>query len=112
MKLAARKEENNFAMRHLRWILPAVGLLGLQLWIFLTPWGPVNLINHPFVFLSFIVLFGAPSLGAFWMLYMVIRLERHPFPLVLVAFLPCGFLWYYFERVRPVKNSNRKEATA
>ncbi len=94
-------------MRHLRWMLPAVVLLGLQLWIFLTPWGPVNLINRPFVFLSFIVLFGAPSLGAFWMLYIAIRHERHPLPIILLAFLPYTFLWYYFERVRPGKHMTR-----
>jgi hypothetical protein len=35
------------------------------------------------------------------MMYMSIRYEKHPLPMVLLAaFIPFSFLWYYFERVR------------
>ncbi len=37
------------------------------------------------------------------MLYMAIRYEKHPLPMVLLAFVPFAFFWYYFERVRPGK---------
>jgi hypothetical protein len=57
--------------------------------------------NHPAVLLL-IGLFGIAPLGAFWMMYMSIRYEKKPFPLLLLAsFVPFTFLWYYFERVRP-----------
>ncbi len=51
------------------------------------------------VFLLFVV-FGASNLGTFWMLYIVIRYEKRPFPLVLLAFIPYLFLWYYVQRYR------------
>jgi hypothetical protein len=36
------------------------------------------------------------------MIYKCVRLERNPFPYILLAFVPYSFLWYYFERVRHV----------
>ncbi len=61
-------------------------------------------INNPLIVLALLLLFGAPPLGAFWMLYVSIRHERNPIPLILLAlFVPCSFVWYYFERVRPGK---------
>ena len=60
--------------------------------------------SHPAILFVLVVLFGIPPLGAFWMLYMSIRYEKNPFPMLLLAlFIPFTFLWYYFERVRPGK---------
>lgn len=56
--------------------------------------------SHPALLIAFVALFGIPPLGAFWMMYMSIRHEKNPFPMVLLAFIPFTFLWYYFERVR------------
>jgi len=55
--------------------------------------------SNPFILLAFVALFVIPPLGAFWMMYMSIRYEKHPLPLVLLTFIPFTFLWYYFERV-------------
>jgi hypothetical protein len=60
--------------------------------------------GHPAVMFALVTLFGIPPVGAFWMAYMSIRYEKHPFPMLLLAFLvPFAFLWYYFERVRSGK---------
>ena len=60
--------------------------------------------SHPAVMFALIVLFGIPPLGAFWMMYMSIRHEKNPLPLlVLAAFIPFTFVWYYFERIRKGK---------
>jgi hypothetical protein len=59
--------------------------------------------SNPAVLFAFLVLFAIPPLGAFWMMYMSIRYEKNPFPIVLLAFIPFTFVWFYFERVRPGK---------
>ena len=60
--------------------------------------------SHPAILFLLVVLFGIAPLGAFWMMYMSIRYEKKPFPILLLAlFIPYTFLWYYFERVRPKK---------
>ena len=59
--------------------------------------------ESPAILFAFVVLFGVPPVGAFWMMYMSIRYERSPLPMLLLAFIPFTFLWYYFERVRPGK---------
>jgi hypothetical protein len=49
--------------------------------------------------------------GAFWMMYMSIRHEKSPLPMVMLAFIPFTFLWYYFERFRAGKlRRNRNSA--
>jgi hypothetical protein len=55
---------------------------------------------RPLPLLVLALVFGVSPLGAFWMLYRVIRYERHPFPFILLAFIPYFFLGYYIERVR------------
>jgi len=35
------------------------------------------------------------------MFYMALRYEKNPWLMILLAFIPYAFLWYYFERVRP-----------
>lgn len=60
--------------------------------------------SHPAILFLLVILFGIAPLGAFWMMYMSIRYEKNPFPMLLLAFLiPFAFLWYYMERVRPGK---------
>jgi hypothetical protein len=55
---------------------------------------------NPLLMMVFVAIFAVPPLGGFWMMYQAIRYEKEPFPLVLLAFIPYTFLWYYFERVR------------
>lgn len=66
--------------------------------------------SSPVILLAFVALFFIPPLGAFWMMYMSIRHEKNPFPMVLLAFVPFSFLWYYFERVRPKRSGKRNFA--
>jgi len=91
-------------MKLLLWILLGLGVTVVAFWIVVAPWFPKN----PFLEDLAVVFFMAPSVGAFWMLFMVIRNERKPLPLVLLAFIPYAFLWYYFERVRPRKHVQRQ----
>jgi hypothetical protein len=60
--------------------------------------------ENPLVLIVVFLIYAVGPLGAFWMLYMAIRYERHPLPMILLAFLPYSFLWYYFERVHPKKH--------
>jgi len=60
--------------------------------------------SNPVMLFAVVALFVIPPLGAFWMIYMSIRYEKRPMPLLLLAFfIPFTFVWYYFERVRPDK---------
>ncbi|HEV2489727.1 MAG TPA: hypothetical protein VGT03_07960 [Candidatus Acidoferrales bacterium] len=90
--------------RIVRWILIALILTGLQFWIVVGPWYPKN----SFVLFLLLLFFAVPSIGAFWMLYMVVRHEKHQVPLILVALVPFMFLWYYFELGRTRKLLTRE----
>ena len=59
--------------------------------------------SNPAVLFAFVVLFTIPPVGAFWMMYMSIRHEKNPLPMLLLAFIPFTFVWFYFERVRQRK---------
>ena len=59
--------------------------------------------SNPAVLFAFVALFAVPPLGAFWMMYMSIRYDKNPAPMILLAFIPFTFLWFYFERVRTGK---------
>jgi len=87
-------------MKMLLWIILGFIVTGLAFWIVTMPGTPRN----PLFMLLVVAVFAAPSLGAFWMLYVSIRHEKQPLPMILLAFLPYSFLWYYFERVRPGKH--------
>ena len=93
-------------MKIFLWILLGIAVTALAFWMVVSSWFPRN----PVVELLTFAFFGAPSVGAFWMLYMAIRHEKHPLPLILLAFVPYAFLWYYFERVRPGKHLTRESA--
>jgi hypothetical protein len=59
--------------------------------------------SNPAVLFALVVLFTILPVGAFWMMYMSIRHEKSPLPMLLLAFIPFTFVWFYFERVRPGK---------
>ena len=43
------------------------------------------------------------TVGAFWMMWAAFR-HAHPIPKVLVAaFVPCAFVWYYFRRASQIE---------
>ncbi len=60
--------------------------------------------SNPWILAAFFTVFAIPPLGAFWMMYVAIRYEERPLPMILLAvFVPFTFVWYYFARVRPGK---------
>jgi hypothetical protein len=87
-------------MKVLLWILLGFLVTGLAFWMITTPGATRN----PALLFLIVVVFAIPPFGAFWMLYVSIRHEKHPLPIMLLAFVPYAFLWYYFERVRPGKH--------
>jgi hypothetical protein len=93
-------------MKNILWIVLALALLGLAFWFVVSPWYPKN----SFILFLIAVYFGAPSIGAFWMIYIAIRHEKHPFPIIALALLPYTFIWYYFERYRKRKHITRESA--
>jgi hypothetical protein len=89
-------------MKLLLWVLLGFVVAGIAFWTLVTE-GPQN----PLLVFLVVVIFAMPSIGAFWMLYMAIRYQTHPLPMMFLAFLPYAFLWYYLERVRPGKLTRR-----
>jgi len=83
-------------MKIFLWVVLGLLVTGLAFWILTMPGVPHN----PVLMFLIIVVFVVPPFGSFWMLYMSVRHERRPLPMVLLAFIPYTFLWYYFERVR------------
>jgi drug/metabolite transporter (DMT)-like permease len=75
------------------------GLLVLTLGVFLIARGPTSESN-PLVMVALVTIFAIAPLGAFWMMYMAVRHEKNPLPMLLLALIPFTFLWYYFECVR------------
>ena len=54
------------------------------------------------VFFPLLIIYGliAP-VGGIWAIYQCIRYEKHPWKqVVIVIFVPFGFVWYYFQRYR------------
>ena len=84
-------------MKMLLWILLGLLVAGSAFLILILQGVPRN----PLLTFLIVVIFVVSPVGSFWMLYMSIRHEKHPLPIVLLAFIPYSFLWYYFERVRP-----------
>ena len=90
-------------MKIVLWILLGLVATGIVFWMLVNQRIPQN----PFAEMLVFVFFAAPSVGAFWLLYMAVRFEKHPLPFILLAFIPYGFLGYYFERVRPNEHKTR-----
>jgi hypothetical protein len=73
----------------------------LPLWFIARGQAPAS---QPLVIFATVALFAIPPMGAFWMMYLSIRYEKKPLPMLLLAFfVPFSFVWYYFKRVRPGK---------
>jgi hypothetical protein len=64
--------------------------------------------SNPIILFATVALFAIPPLGAFWMMYMAIRHDKNPFPMILLAFIPFTFVWFYLERVRPRKSAKNR----
>ncbi|MGB8524845.1 MAG: hypothetical protein WCD43_17920 [Candidatus Acidiferrales bacterium] len=89
-------------MKRYGWILLAVCLTGFEVWAVFARSGPMNLENHPILFPLILVAFTGSGLGGWWMLFKIVRHEKHVFPVILVPLLiPNSWLWYYFERITP-----------
>jgi hypothetical protein len=86
-------------MKLFAWIFLGFIVTGIGFWFVAMPGVPRN----PFLMFIVVGVFGLPPIGAFWMLYVAVRYEKHPLPLVLLAMLSYTFLWCYFERIRPRK---------
>jgi hypothetical protein len=91
-------------MKLLLYVAGGFVAMGLAV-VLITRGQPPN--SHPALLIAFVALFGVPPVGAFWMMYMSIRHEKNPLPMILLAFIPFTFLWYYVERVRPKTVSRR-----
>src|SRR5437660_11379298 len=83
-------------MKLLFWILLGFATVAVTTWVIMTPGKPQN----PSLILVLMIVYAAAPVGTFWMLYAVVRRENRPLPMVLLAFVPFAFLWYYFEHVR------------
>ena len=69
--------------------------------------GSADWLNSFLVLLLVVVICGM-TLGNFWMMYMAIRYEKEPFPLVAMACLiPFSCVWYYLGRFRHGKHLSR-----
>ncbi|MBI3664151.1 MAG: hypothetical protein HY234_14025 [Acidobacteria bacterium] len=88
--------ESNSQRRFLAWFLPMAGFYLLTFLLMAIP----GLARNEVVLFLLFVLVSSAVLGVYWMLYQVIRFERKMVPLVIFAFVPFGFVWYYLERFR------------
>ena len=86
------------------WITMGLTIAALALWVISTHGTSQN----PLLIVLVIAVFGIAPIGAFWMMYVAIRYEDRPFPIIMMAFVPYSFLWYYFEFVKPGKLKNRR----
>lgn len=80
-------------------VVLACCVTGAAVWAIVSPGVPSSSLFWPLTLSVFVV----PPVGTFWMLYVSIRHEARPLPVVLLSFVPYAFLWYYFERVRTGK---------
>lgn len=87
---------------HLLWALFFVSCTGLALWVVAGPWTPQGRWDL-FLVLAF---FTVNPFGAFWLMYRCFRYEPRAWTYLPFAFVPYGFVWYYFNRVRTRKASS------
>jgi hypothetical protein len=73
------------------------GLTVFMAWVVLGSWFPSSKLTSGLV----ICLFMASPLGSIWMLRDFFLRTKQSYIDIVFAFVPYGFLWYYFERVRP-----------
>ncbi len=86
----------------MRWMKPipmaivAVFVYAIAFWAVFTPGIPNSLLLVPIGLAVFVI----PPIGGWWLIYTIIRHEKRVFPIILLAFVPYGFAWYYFDRLR------------
>ena len=74
-------------MKLILWVACGLALCGLMFWFVVRSYPP-----NPVLTAAMVVLFTAAPIGAFWMMYVAIRYETKPWPMVLLAmFVP--FSW-------------------
>ena len=78
-------------------IIVAVVVYAIAFWVV---FAPGNTSQMPFFIPLVVTVFVVPPIGGWWLIYIVIRHEKRVFPIILLAFVPYGFVWYYFERMR------------
>lgn len=83
-------------MRLVLWIALGFLITGVAFWLAVGP-----AVSNRLLLTLVVPVFVIPPFGAFWMMYSAARYEKHPLSMVLLAFVPYAFLWYYFDRVRP-----------
>lgn len=88
-------------MKLIGWVLLGFTISGVAFWIVTNSSVPPN----PLITVLFVLIFSIGPIGAFWMMYMSVRHEDHPIPMLLLAFVPYSFVWYYFEHVRRKKTN-------
>lgn len=90
----------------LLWVFSWLAVAGLLFWMIVNPDVPGKTL---FVVL-YTVLSAFMALGTLWMIYYSFQHEKSPWPMILLAFVPFAFLWYYFERVRTGKYQESDQA--
>jgi len=86
-------------VRLVGWVLLMIVATAAPIWILVSSWNPANVFQLTAVMVFFM---GSP-IGGFWMIYRAVRYEEKPVLYILLAFVPLAFVWYYFERVRPLR---------
>jgi len=88
-------------MRVILTVCGGLAILGLAGWVLSAAQVP----NGSPMFLLIFVVFMIPPVGGLWMVYVSIRYEANPWPMILLALVPYSFVWYYFDRYRLVKRA-------
>lgn len=101
-------------MKRFGWICGAICLTVFEFWAVFSRTDPMNFDNHPILLGLILGAFTASGIGGWWMLFRIVRKERHIFPIILVPLvIPNSFLWYYFEIVMQRRtDQSRKLLTA
>ena len=96
-------------MKLLIWVVSGIWVAAVSFWLVtVTEANPISVA-------VFVVIDIAATVGALWMMEVVVREEKQPCRMIWLVILPFSFLWYYFERVRrwreparPLIGQNRK----
>jgi hypothetical protein len=91
-----RPGDETGTIRFLAWAGPTVLLYVLWFLVFIYP----ELLTNSLFFAVLFPLHAIGSLGGFWMLYQVVRYEKHVAKYIVIALIPFMFVWYYLGRYR------------
>ena len=81
-------------MKLLIWVVGGLWMAAVSFWLVIETGA------NPISVAIFVVIDFAATVGALWMMDVVVREERQPCRMIWLVILPFSFLWYYFERVR------------